>query len=146
MASRTWRTVAVGDVRLTPAEKTALSTMLASDYGSAILTNVTGEFLDALAAVGTPLSSTAGAIPDMVREHVLNRTRWSWICELNAAGKAMQTAERKALNEAAEKMLADIYARKVTAPPGDGSSADQTAVPSITVPTRQAQLCHQNGL
>lgn len=146
MASRTWRTVAVGDVRLTPTEKTALTALLGSDYGSAILTNITGEFLDALASVGTPLSSTAGAIPDMVREHVLNRTRWSWLCELNSGGKAMQTAERKALNDAAEKMLSDIYSGKVIAPPGDGSDADNTVMPSFTVPTRCAAVNQQEGL
>lgn len=146
MAVRSWRVVAATDVRLSPVEKTALTSLLGSDYGTAILTNVVGEFLDAIATLGIPLSTTSLAVPDSAREHIINRTRWFWICELNAAGKSLQTAERSTLNTAAEKFLADLYAGTVTVPPGDGSDADRTLVPSIDVPDRVADVDSQEGL
>lgn len=123
-----WRTIAITDVRLTPAEKTAFESIQGSStIGADVLTNVVGEFRDTIESAGTALGAS-GYVPDLVRNHVINRTRWLWLCEFPQL-KALQTDARKVLNDAAEKMLADISRRDVKVPPGDGSSADQSPSP-----------------
>jgi hypothetical protein len=87
------------------------------------------EFRDTIEASGTTVGD-AGTVPDLVRLHVINRTRWLWLTEFPTL-KALQTAERSKLNDAAEKMLADLSARDVMVPPGDGSEADQSPGPSF---------------
>lgn len=99
------------------------------EIGASILTNVVGEFRDAIESAGTALGDS-GTIPDLVRNHAINRTRWLWLCEFPAM-KAFQTAERSKLNDAAEKLLTDILSRDVRPPAGDGSDADQSPSPSF---------------
>jgi hypothetical protein len=125
-----WRTISIDDVRLTPAEKAALQNIQDSTtVGAEVLTNVIGEFRDTIEAGGTTVGD-AGTVPDLVRLHVINRTRWLWLTEFPTL-KALQTAERSKLNDAAEKMLADLSARDVMVPPGDGSDADQSPGPAF---------------
>ena len=126
-----WRSIDVSEVRLTPQELAALNAIAGSiTVGAQKLANVVGEFRDTIVVVGTPLGAD-GTIPDRVREQVINRTRWLWLCEFPQL-KNLQTEGRSKLNEAAEKMLADISTRTVKVPPGDGSSADQTLSPKIS--------------
>jgi hypothetical protein len=126
-----WRSITISDVRLTPAEIAAMSNIQGAEItGEALLTNVIGEFRDTIAAAGTPLAVDVTVVPDLVRNHVINRARWLWLCEFPVL-KAFQTADRSKLNDAAEKMLADISKRDVRVPPGDGSSADQSPSPSF---------------
>ena len=126
-----WRTIDIAEVRLTPAEKAAFANIQNSEsVGAEVLTNVVGEFRDTIAAAGTAISESTGTIPDQVRLHVINRTRWLWLCEFPAL-KNFQTDARKDLNTAAEKMLADISAGKVKVPPGDGSAVDQSPSPAF---------------
>lgn len=116
-----------------------------TDTGAEILTNVVGEFRDTIAAAGTPLSSGTDELPDLVRLHAINRCRWLWLCEFPAL-KSLQTEARKTLNDAAEKMLAQISSRDVKAPAGDGSEANQVAGPSFGERTRNFTQESQDGL
>lgn len=119
--------------------------------GAAICTNVIGEFRDTIAAAGTALSLTDTELPDIVRNHAVNRIRWLWLSEFPAL-KALQTDARKSLAEAAEKMLAQISSRDVKVPPGDGSAADQSPSPkfgtrgSDAVPLRNFTDATQSGI
>ena len=128
-----WRPINISEVRLTPAELAMIQTIQDSTtIGAEKLNSVVGEFLETIAAAGTALGP-AGEIPDLVRMHVINRTRWLWLCEFPLM-KAFQTDARSKLNDAAEKMLADISSRAVKIPNGDGSSAasaDQSPSPSF---------------
>jgi hypothetical protein len=100
---------------LTPQEKAAFAAIQSSsEVGAEVLENVIGEFRDAVKATG----GTVGApntVPNLVRVHVINRTRWLWLCEFPAL-KSIQTEGRKELNEAAEKMLRSIMAGEVRVP------------------------------
>jgi len=117
-----WRPIDITEVRLTPAELAMMQSIQDSTtVGAEKLNSVVGEFLETIAAAGTALGA-AGEIPDLVRMHVVNRTRWLWLCEFPAL-KSFQTEARSKLNDAAEKMLADISSRDVKIPNGDGSSA-----------------------
>jgi hypothetical protein len=125
-----WNQVTDDAVRMQPAEIAMLNSIAGSTATRAdILGNVIGEFRDTIAAAGTALGPE-GTVPDLVRMHVINRTRWLWLCEYPQM-KAFQTDGRKALNDAAEKALKDISTRDLKVPPGDGSPADQTASPSF---------------
>jgi len=125
-----WRILAITDVRLTPAELAAMSNIQGAEVtGADVLTNVIGEFRDTIEAAGTALGEAA-TVPDSVRMHVINRTRWLWLCEFPVL-KAFQTADRSKLNDAAEKMLAALASRDVRVPPGDGSAGDQSPAPSF---------------
>jgi hypothetical protein len=126
-----WRTLTIDSVRLTPTEKAAMQGIQDStEVGAEKLTDTIGEFRDTIEAAGTTLDPDTTTVPDLVRNHVINRTRWLWLCEFPAL-KALQTAERSKLNDAAEKMLADLSSRDVKVPPGDGSEADQSPSPSF---------------
>lgn len=125
-----WNTLTIDDVRFTPAERARLDAIAGSvTIGESVLANVVGEFRDAAEAVGTPLGDD-GTVPDMVRMHVINRTRWLWLCEFPEL-KVMQTEMRKNQSLAAEKMLDRILAREIRLPAGDGSTPDATVLPSV---------------
>lgn len=125
-----WRAITIAEVRLTPAESAMMQNIQGStEVGAALLLKVVREFFSAIEAAGTAVGD-ADTVADQVNLHVVNRARWLWLCEFPQL-KALQTADRKALNDAAEKMLADISAGKVKIAPGDGSSADQSPSPSF---------------
>jgi len=138
-----WQLISDSDVRITPAERTMLNAIQDSEgICATILGNVVGEFRDTIAAAGTPIG-TEGTIPDLVRAHVINRTRWLWLCEFPQL-KAFQTPERKALNDAAETALQKISTRDLKVPPGDGSAADQTPSPSFGTKCPPLQFTRRN--
>ena len=119
-----WRLITTAHVRLTPPETAALRNISGSDQICAeILADVVGEFVSAIRSGGNAFTDD-GSIPDLARLHVINRTRWLWLCEFPAL-KAFQTAERKALNDGAEKFLAEIAAGKPPVEaPANPTSAD----------------------
>lgn len=114
-----WRSIATTDIRLTPAERNALQAIQDSDaVCQDILDNVVAEFRAAIESKGGTLGDT-GTIDDLVRVHVINRTRWLWLVEFPTM-KAFQTKERGDLNAAAEKMLADILSGDANVTPPEG--------------------------
>lgn len=115
-----WRPISIDDVRLTPAEKSALANIQGAEVtGAELLASVVSEFRAAIQSRGGALGD-AGTIDDLVRVHALNRARWLWLCEFPQL-KLFQTEARSKLNDAAEKMLAAILAGDVTVPAGDGA-------------------------
>lgn len=125
-----WSAIEINHVRLSPAETAVLHAIQGNDtVCTELLANVVGEFRDAIAAAGTALGPS-GTIPDLVRTHVINRTRWQWLCEFPQL-KTFQTEAREKLNTAAEAALEKILARELRVPPGDGSSADQSPSPAF---------------
>lgn len=85
----------------------------ATDIGAAILVTVVREFVGAVqAAYGDSAVATDGTIPDLLRNHVINRTRWLWLIEFPQM-KAMQTPEREKLNASAEEVLKAIASREM---------------------------------
>lgn len=140
-----WRILTAEEIRLTPAEKATLQNIQgATNVCADLLTNVIGEFRDTIAAVGTALGAE-GTVPDMLRPHVIHRTRWLWLTEFPQL-KAMATPERSKLNDEASTMLNRIAAREIKVPPGDGSVIDQTVLPSVATRTRNMELEDQEGL
>jgi hypothetical protein len=102
-----------------------------TDVGGEILTTVIGEFIGALQSANNPYA-TDGTVPDILRQHVINRTRWLWLCEFPAL-KNSQTADRKAQNDAAEKFrdnLIETGKPKVEPPP----NPDPTAPTLVVLP------------
>lgn len=111
-----WRSISIEEVRLTPQEKAALEAIQGStDIGAAVLDNVVREFVSAIASGGYATSDD-GTIPDLIRLHVINRTRWLWLCEFPSL-KNLQTDIRKSLNESAEKILLALTKREMSVEP-----------------------------
>jgi hypothetical protein len=115
-----WCTITIDQVRLAPQEKTALQNIQGStDIGAEILTNVVQEFISAMRSGNYPVVED-GSIPDLVRLHAVNRTRWLCLCEFPAL-KALQTKEREALNKSAEEVLEKISIRALNVEPPPGA-------------------------
>lgn len=107
-----WRSIAISNVRLSPNEKTAMQAIQGSStVGAEVLLEVVREFVSAIRSGGNKYTDD-DSIPDLVRTHVINRTRWLWLCEFPSL-KSFQTEAREKLNEAAEKMLESIATGKV---------------------------------
>lgn len=119
-----WRDITIDNVRLTPQEKASLEAIQgSSNIGTEILENTIAEFRSAIASAGHSLPSDkkdGKKIPDLVRHHVINRTRWLWLCEFPQL-KTLQTKEREALNEAAEKIITAISSREMNVEPPTGA-------------------------
>ena len=97
-----WNPITTANIRLQPAEIATMNNISGSTAVCAeILQTVIGEFVEAVQQGGNQFAQD-GTVPDVVRPHVVNRTRWLWLCEFPQL-KIYQTAERKALNDAAEK-------------------------------------------
>src|SRR5580704_10281582 len=127
-----WNSITIANVRLTPAEKAALQAIQGSTaIGAELLTNVTGEFLGAIRAGGGQVVSD-GTVPDAVRVHVINRTRWLWLCEFPQL-KALQTKERGDLNAAAEKFMEAVTTGTPKIEPP--ATPDQESVSLVTMPS-----------
>lgn len=111
-----WRTITIAQVRLSPQEKAGLEAVQGSTaIGAEVLDNVVREFVSAIRSGGYEATDD-GSIPDLVRMHVINRTRWLWLTEFPSL-RALQTAERKALNDSAEKALLALTNREMNVEP-----------------------------
>jgi len=106
-----WRPITIDQVRFTPAELALMTNIQGSgDVGAQILQTVVGEFVEAIQQGGNQFAND-GTIPDVVRPHVINRTRWLWLCEFPAL-KSMQTPGRDKLNTDAVKFRDEIASGK----------------------------------
>ena len=121
-----WRTLTDADVlaEFTPAEQTTLRNIQgATDALPRILGDTAGEFIGAMNAAGYATNND-GSVPDQLRRHIIARARWGWLIAFPAL-KALQTAERKAAADAAEKVLEAVAKRQAGAlePPGGAQAA-----------------------
>lgn len=142
-----WRTISISNVRVTPQEQSALDTIAgAASAGAEVLENVVAEFRGAISSAGGPLGP-ANTVPDVVRLHVINRTRWLWLCEFPQL-KAMQTEARKTLNDAAEKMLGALSEGKQKVEPPDTEITTTSPIPgpSIDPKCRRFDRCDEEGI
>ncbi len=131
-----WNTITTANIRMQPAEQSALNNINGASTALAeILNTVVGEFIEAIQQGGNQFA-TDGTIPDVVRPHVIARTRWLWLCEFPQL-KAMQTKDREKLNEDAVKFRDEIAGGKPKiAPPLNPSATG--SVPIVTMPSFRA--------
>ena len=95
-----WNTITTADIRLQPAEIAVMNNISGSTaIGAGILQTVIGEFVEAIQQGGNQFA-TDGTLPDVARPHVINRTRWLWLCEFPQL-KVYQTEQRSRLNDEA---------------------------------------------
>ena len=96
-----------------------------------ILTTVVGEFVEAIQQGGNQFAND-GTVPDVVRPHVINRTRWLWLCEFPQL-KTLQTPDRSKLNDDAVKFRDKVAEGnpKIAPPPNPVS----TGVSLVTMPS-----------
>ena len=127
-----WRIITIDNVRFTPAETALMANIQGSAaIGPEVLQTVVGEFVEAIQQGGNQFAND-GTIPDVVRAHVINRTRWLWLGEFPAL-KSMQTPAREKLNTEAEKFRDSIAAGEPKiAPPINPVNA---AVTLVTMPS-----------
>ncbi len=105
-----WRALAVGDIRLTPAEQAMLKSAQNVTTGlEEALDTVKREFLDALAANNQSVN-TDGTVPDQLRRHIMAQAVWSWLRDFPQL-KTYKTDERKAAASDAEKVYEKICNR-----------------------------------
>ena len=96
-----------------------------------ILQTVIGEFMEAIQQGGNGFAND-GTVPDVVRPHVINRTRWLWLTEFPQM-KIAQTAERAKLNDDAVKFRDAIASGSPKiAPPVNPVS---TGISLVTLPS-----------
>jgi hypothetical protein len=127
-----WNPITTANIRMQPVEQAVLNNISGSSTVLAeILGTVVGEFVEAIQQGGNQFAQD-GTVPDVVRPHVIARTRWLWLCEFPEM-KKFQTKERSDLNEAAVKFRDQIAtgAPKI-APPNNPAPAG--AVPIVTMP------------
>jgi len=106
-----WRPITIDDVRLPDAEKAMLRNIQGGqDFGATALLNVVREF-DAAGKAGGYETPGDDTVADLCRMHVINRTRWLWLCEFPSL-KAFQTEGRKKLNDDALTFLNNVADRK----------------------------------
>lgn len=119
-----WRIISTADVRLTPQEVATLNNIAGSTAVCAdILANVVREFVGAIrAGYGDAAVADDGTIPDLLRLHVINRTRWLWLVEFPSM-KVFQTPERSKLNDAAEKAIRELANRELNVEPATAVTA-----------------------
>jgi hypothetical protein len=97
-----WNNITTANIRMQPAEIAVMNNISGSTSVCAeILTTVVGEFVEAIQQGGNQFAND-GTVPDVVRPHVINRTRWLWLCEFPQMQK-FQTPERAKLNDEAVK-------------------------------------------
>lgn len=121
-----WKPLNISAVFLSPDEKTALDRIDAgASQGTDVLKNVIGEFRDCCVAGGRAISTTEWTIPDLAKVHVINRTRWQWLCSFPAL-KALQTKDRKDLNDAAEEFFNRVASGEQNVPPPEAGENPRT--------------------
>jgi hypothetical protein len=127
-----WNNITTANIRMQPAEIAVMNNISGSTSACAeILTTVVGEFVEAIQQGGNQFAQD-GTIPDTVRTHVINRTRWLWLCEFPQM-KTLQTPDRSKLNDDAVKFR-DMVAegKPKIAPP---VNPVQTGVSLVTLPS-----------
>lgn len=111
-----WRAITFANIRLSPAEKTAIESVQGSAVlGTEVLLGVVREFVGCCQAAGTA-ANTDDTIPDSARVHIENRTRWLVLTELVRL-PALQTRDRKDLNTAAEEYFAGVRLGEIPVEP-----------------------------
>jgi hypothetical protein len=131
-----WSAITIDNVRLTPNEKAKLlSIENGATTGADILSSVVAEFIAAIQAGGNQVAND-GTIPDLIRPHVINRTRWLWLLELPSAVESIHSKQREAANTAAEKFLEQLATGhpKVEAPPVSAGTTPLVTMPSVGNP------------
>jgi hypothetical protein len=144
-----WRTISIDNVRFTPAETALMENIQgATVFGPEILQTVVGEFVEAIQQGGNQFAND-GSVPDAVRPHVINRTRWMWLNEFPAL-KSMQTPAREKLNTEAEKFRDAIAAgHPKIAPPLNpvNAAANLVTMPSVgRAKLRRFRLEREDGI
>jgi hypothetical protein len=127
-----WNPITTANIRMQPAEQAVLNNLSGSTTVCAeILATVTGEFVEAIQQGGNPFAQD-GTVPDVVRPHVIARTRWLWLCEFPEM-KRFQTAERSRLNDEAVAFRNQISGgHPKIAPPNNPAS---TGANLVTMPS-----------
>ena len=128
-----WNVITTAHIRMQPAEQAVLNNISGSTTVLAeILGTVIGEFVEAIQQGGNQFAQD-GTIPDVVRPHVIARTRWLWLCEFPEM-KRFQTKERSDLNEAAINFR-DLIAggKPKIVPPANPAAAGFN--PIVTMPS-----------
>src|ERR1017187_501406 len=108
-----WRAIAATDVlvEFSAAEQTKFNTVQGgSTQLAAILANVAAAFIGAMTAAAYPVNPD-GSVPDQLREDIIALARWRWLISLPTVSEALQSKERKAAADSAEKNLALIAQR-----------------------------------
>jgi hypothetical protein len=117
-----WQQITIDNVRLSAQEKAAMQAIQGSgDVGTEVLATVVGEFRGCCQAGGFPVGEE-GTVADSARVHVINRARWLWLCEFPKLA-ALQTKDRKDLNDAAEAYFQRVAQREQNVEPPDGAVA-----------------------
>jgi hypothetical protein len=126
-------------------ETDAYNTAKGDDAGTSldqIISGVVGEFADVIAARGHVLDG-AGTLPPLVIPKAIAMVRWRFLLAL-PTGKSLLSDERKAANEAGEKLLERIAEGKVgiVGPSGaaPASSAGSKRKIGGRMPTRNAKF------
>jgi hypothetical protein len=144
-----WNPITTANIRLQPAEQAVLNNISSSTTVCAeILATVVGEFIEAIQQGGNPFA-TDGTVPDVIRPHVIARTRWLWLCEFPEL-KKFQTKERSELNDSAVKYRDLIAAGHPRIAPPDNPA--NTGVNLVTLPSvgepklRRFRWRRENGI
>lgn len=121
-------------------ETDAYNSAKADDSGAdmdTIITGIVDEFRDAIGSRGHDLDD-AGTIPAGFIPKAVAMTRWRFLLAL-PSGKSLLTDERKAANEAGEKLLSDIREGKAGVVGPDGPSSAAAAGSKKRIPGRFRQ-------
>jgi len=144
-----WNPITTANIRMQPAEQAVLNNISGSTTVCAeILSTVVGEFIEAIQQGGNQFAQD-GTVPDVVRPHVIARTRWLWLCEFPEM-KRFQTKERSELNDAAVKfrdMIASGHPK--IAPPNNpvNTGSNLLTMPSIgPVKLREFRKREEDGV
>lgn len=93
-----------------------------TDVGAEVLLTVVREFVAALKSARNDVADD-DTIPDLIRTHVINRTRWLWLCEFPQL-RSMQTKEREKLNDSAQEFLTKIIEEQLQVEPPEAAESD----------------------
>lgn len=121
-----WTAPTANDVlqQFTPHEEAALKTLQGDNAGAnlaSILSLVVAKVRGAVRSGGYPLDADPTKIPGDLFDAAVALARWRYLIGGRTAGKVMQTAERKAANDAAEALLKQTAAQEyVPEPPETG--------------------------
>jgi hypothetical protein len=117
-----WENITIDQVGLTPQEKAAFAAIQgATERGAELLALVVNELHECCQA-GNYAVGDPGTVPAIARLHVLNRTRWLWLVDFPQL-RSLQTKERSALNDAAEKFFTAVSQRDQNIPGPDGATS-----------------------
>ena len=116
---------------------------------AAILQTVVGEAVEVIQQGGNQFALD-GTVPDVMRPHVINRTRWLWLVEFPQM-KVFQTDDRRKQNEEAVAFFMKVSEGKPKiAPPAN--PAPGGVQPIVTMPytgwpkLREFRKCKEDGI